>query len=450
MHLSAVIVGAAHLMMKRYTGSFWIRRRWLDKTQWLDPNEMQELQFRLLRRLVVHCYQTVPYYRQMMMERGINPHDIRCLDDIRRFPILTKDEVVKAGRSLISTKYPRLLLRTAVTGGTTGTPLHVWRTPFSIGDEHAFLRRQWDWAGIGLRDRTAYLSWREVCKPSCSDGPLHAYDPFMKELILSTYHLSPATVGDYVRLIKHYGIKALVGYPSAIAFVARWCLSSGIRVPLQAVLTTSETLSWEMRECIGSSFSCSVFDYYGSAERVCCIHTCPCGTYHIVPEYGYVELRPEDGIEGRGFRVIATGFWNLAMPLLRYDTGDVVEPSDGECCCGRLFPVVTAVLGRSGDTIVTPSGRLLGATLMARVARGMSNILEVQFCQDAVNHLEFRYVPGAGFSAQDLLHFQARMSHYLGSEVQITYRQTDRVERTTSGKAPFILSQIGRTGHSCV
>lgn len=449
MYLRTVTAGAAHLITKRYIGPFWVRRRWLDTTQWFGSNEVQELQFRLLRRLVVHCYHTVPYYRRLMTERGIHPHDIRCLDDIRRFPILTKDEVVKAGRSLISTKYPRFLLRAAVTGGTTGTPLHVWRTPFSIGNEHAFLRRQWDWAGIGLRDQTAYLSWREVCKPGCSDGPLHAYDPFMKELILSTYHLSPATVGDYVKLIRRYGIKAIIGYPSAITFLARWCLSSSTRVPLQAVLTTSETLSWEMRECIGSAFSCPVFDYYGAAERVCAIHTCPYGMYHIIPEYGYVELRPEDSMK-ESFRVVATGFWNLAMPLLRYDTGDVVEPSDKECGCGRVFPVVAAVMGRSGDAIVTPSGRLFGPTLMARVAKGMNNVLEVQFHQDAIDHLEICYVPGAGFSAADLQSFEARLRHYLGSEVQITYRQTDRVERTTSGKAPFILSQTRRMGRTSV
>ena len=89
--------GTAHLIVKRYVGPFWARRKWLDKTQWFDEEELQKIQLNLLRRLIHHCYSSVPYYRQLMDERGIGVNDIMTVDDLKKFPILTKNDVLQAG-----------------------------------------------------------------------------------------------------------------------------------------------------------------------------------------------------------------------------------------------------------------------------------------------------------------------------------------------------------------
>lgn len=234
MNFKPLIYGAANLFIKRVAGQFWIRRRQLSATQWLDKQRLSDLQLKLLKQLVHHCYTTVPYYRQLMDKRGIKVEDINDLEDIKRFPILTKKEVLQAGNDLVSTKYPRWLMRTAHTGGTTGTPLQIPRDLFSIGNEHAFVRRQWDWAGIGLSDRCAYLTGRLIAKPDTKNVCLHAYDPFMKELILSTYHLSQHTAKEYVKVIKAYRAVAVVGYPSAVYLLAKTCIDAGIELKLRA------------------------------------------------------------------------------------------------------------------------------------------------------------------------------------------------------------------------
>jgi len=434
--------GLLSLIARRYCGPFWIRRRQLAHTQWLDRQRLDELQFNLLRRLLRHCYATVPYYRQQMEEMGVQPDDVKCLEDIRRFPVLTKQDVLDAHDSLISSKYPHGLRHTAYTGGTTGTPLALERDLFSIANEHAFVRRQWDWAGIGLRDRTAYLSGRVVVDPAQTEGPFHMYDPFMRELILSTYHLSEATAGQYAEAIVRYRIRAIVGYPSPIAFLAKVCRASGLKIRLRAVLTTSETLTEVMRENMTSAFDCRVFDFYGAAERVCYIHTCDHGSYHLIPEYGYTEFVPlEHSISGE-CRVIATGFWNRAMPLIRYDLGDVIVPSDRRCECGRAFPVVESIAGRTGDVVRTSSGRQLGPTLMARVTKGAKNVLEMQIIQDRLDHIILRYVPSSKFTDEDLAHFKAHVAHHMPLELEIAYERTDRIDRTRSGKMKFIVSKM--------
>ncbi len=434
--------GFSNLLVKRIVGPFWLRRRQLAKTQWFDKLELQELQLKLLMRLIKHCYRTVPFYRNLMDDRGIKVGDIKTLNDIKKFPILKKKDVLKAGNSIYSTKYPKWLLRTAYTGGTTGTPMQIQRDLFSIGNEHAFVRRQWDWAGIGLRDRCAYLTGRLIVKPDQKEGPLYAYDPIMKELILSTYHLSAYTAKEYAKVIENYSVKAIIGYPSAVYLLAKMCLDSGIEIKLKSALTSSETLTESMRDTIAKAFKCNVFDFYGGAERICYIHTCEHGRYHLIPEYGLTELVPINESDGSKCKVVSTGFWNFGMPLIRYDMGDIVTISDESCPCGRHFQVVESIEGREGVVIKTPSGREFGSAILTHLLYGTNHILESQIIQDSLDHITIRYVPDKDFCRDDLRAFEKLITRHLPGELKITLKQVEKVERTLSGKVKPVVSHI--------
>ena len=153
-------------------------------------------------------------------------------------------------------------------------PLNIRRDLWSIGNEHAFVRRQWDWAGIGPRDVCAYLTGRLVVPTNQTAGRLYAFDPIMRELVLSTYHLGLHVVQQYSNALREFKSAALVAYPSAALTLARGCQELSMRVPLRAVLTSSEVLSPEARQVISAAFACPVFDFYGSSKcRACVLHT---------------------------------------------------------------------------------------------------------------------------------------------------------------------------------
>lgn len=444
MNFKIMIQGAGQLISKRLAGPFWTRRCWLVKTQWLDKKQLEEIQLMLLRRLVRHSYNTVPFYKELMDERGIQWTDIKKLDDVKLFPILSKKTVLEAEHLIVSAKYPKWTLRATRTGGSTGTPLVIYRNWFSIGNEHAFVRRQWDWAGVSFFDKCAYLMSRVVAKPDQKCG-LYAYDPVMRELILSTHHLSAETAKDYARVMRSYEVKAVVGYPSAIYFLAQTCLNSDIDLRLKATLTTSELLTPSMRDIITQAFHCKVFDFYGSAERVCYIQTCECGNYHIIPEYGLTELIPLEKSDGAQCKVVSTGFWNMAMPLIRYDTGDIVVKSENACPCGRQFPLIESINGREGDVIRTPSGRHLGVTLIIQllyVICGTRSIAESRVIQDAIDHLSIEYVPLKKFDKKDLEDFKSLIVKYIPSELRFDFKKVEAIERTSSGKIRPLVSLI--------
>lgn len=436
------LTGTQMWLTKRALGPFWYRRRELAKTQWYDAECLHSYQVTRLRAIARHAYRTVPFYRRRFDEYGFRPDHIADLTDVQRLPLLTKTDILAAGRQLISTRHPRWLVHAAHTGGTTGTPLTVYRDWWSLGNEHAFVRRQWDWAGIGLGARCAYLTGRTVAPPDQVDGRLYRYDPIMKELVLSTYHLGPAVIRQFAEAMGEYSVSALVAYPSAALTLARGCRELGLQVPLRAVLTSSEVLSSGARRAISAAFECPVFDFYGSAERVCYIHCCELGSCHVIPEYGLTEFLPDESEPGL-YRVVATGFWNSAMPLFRYNLGDLVELGATPCRCGRHFPTVARIVGRPSECIVTPSGRQLGSALLSHLLYGPLHLLESQLAQDAPDHVIYRYVRGPAFCAADIAGLRHLLAIHLPRELRVDLVEVGHIPRTASGKFRPIIGLAG-------
>ena len=201
------------------------------------------------------------------------------------------------------------------------------------------------------------------------------------------------------------------------------------------------------REIISNAFKCKIYDFYGSAERVCYIHTCEQGSYHIIPEYGLTELVSAEPPNDDSYRIIATGFWNMAMPLIRYDTGDLVQSSDHICQCGRTFPAVTKIVGRESSVLTTPSGRALGTSaleaVMENVLFSMQNmpILQGQMIQESFDVMTLEYVPLEDFSPKDADKLRLLAAEHLPSDFKINIRPVEKISRTTSGKAlSFVIS----------
>ena len=431
----------SHFATKRLSPLFWWRRWWLAETQWWPRQQLESLQLSLLQRLVRHCYQTVPYYRDVMDRERIRPEDIRALEDIQAFPILSKEEVAREETRFVSTKYPRRLIRKTQTGGTTGKPINLYRDVFSIANEHAFVRRQFAWAGIKLWDRGAMLLAQRIIDPNRCDGKLWCYNRFMREMLFSSYHLTAETAKRYLEVMARHRITYMYVFPSVLNVLCQVLGERDFRLSIRSIMTTAETLSRSLKERAERLFGCRVFDNYGSSERVCYICSCEQGTYHVIPEYGYTEFLPIPQGAGR-HRVVATGFWNYAMPLIRYDTGDVVSLLGKPCSCGREFTAVESVLGRQGDIIRTVSGREYGPAILTFLVRGTNHVLESRVVQDAPGHVTIEYVTTSRFTPQDLADFHTSIRKHLPAELAYTLQRVARIERTTSGKLRPVVSLI--------
>lgn len=434
--------GFNHFVIKRCSPYFWQMNHWLNETERKSLDELQEIQLVLFKRLIKHSYLTVPFYKNMMDNVGMIPDDVKSLDDIKHFPIINKNNIISANEAVYSNKYHRMILRSAYTGGTTGTPLTIKRDIISIARNHAFYYRQKKWGGMKIHERCAYLTGNLIFDPNDQGKCLYAYDPFMKELILSTYHLTKKTAENYAEIIKKKNISYLDGYPSAIQYLAKICIDLKIDLQLKSVFTSSETMNSIVKETIERAFKCQVYDYYGSAERSVIIHTCERGSYHIIPEYGITELIPSKDGEKNKYKLISTGFWNYSMPFIRYDMDDYVIKSNRTCSCGRNYIVIDAIVGRNGDVLKTISGREYGTAILTHLLYGANNILESQIIQDGLSHIYIDYVPGELFKKEDYLSWNLLVKKHLPNEIRVDFREVKAVQRTSSGKIKPVISLL--------
>ena len=413
----------------------------IERTQWNSKEELLEYQLKRMSALVQHAAKNVPYYRALFEEHGLDPGTFRRLEDFARIPLLTKQQVVQAGDALVAASF-RGIKFAGSTSGTTGMYLRGYRDLTSIARENAFLRRQLEWAGFRSGDRRAWLRGDEIVSLEQAAPPFWRWNRADHMLMLSSYHLSDDSAAGYVEALERFDPVVIQAYPASIAFLAKHLENhdrhyAGAR--LRGIVTSSESLLDEQRRVTEERFKVRVFDWYGSFERVAAISTCEQGNYHVLSDYGFVELVPEaDGTA----EIVGTGFDNFVMPLLRYRSLDSVVPADASyaCPCRRQFPVIEKVLGRVLDQIKTRDGRHHVA--LDLIFYGLKTVAEGQIVQDRIDHVTILVVPLGGNAAEDAEEVKRRAIQRLGSSFNVDVELVKEIPRTRAGKFRCIVCRV--------
>ena len=352
--------------------------------------------------------------------------------------LLTKNELRHNPARFVRPRAPGTLLRNTIrTSGTSGSPLSLVQSLEAVIREEAFLQRQLRWTGWRPGQRRAWIRGDIVCAANPPSARYWCHDWFGKVLMMSSYHLSNDTMGGYVDALERHDPVLIHAYPSSIGALAAWLEGRGRRYTgssLRGVLTSSETLEPHVRAALQRSFGVPVFDWYGQAERVVAIGTCERGSYHVLTDYGGVELlEGEDGL----CELVGTTLNNPAMPLARYRTGDRVWPgTGGPCPCGRVFPTVEAVIGRQERGVCLPDGRIV--TRLDRVFQGLdAHLVEGQVLYRNDGSFVLRVVGTAGFGTADeaalVAAFRLRVPN-----VTVRVEQVGAIPRGPNGKFEFI------------
>jgi phenylacetate-CoA ligase len=417
--------------------------RELDARQWWSPERLEEDQQRRLDRLVLWCARRVPYYRELFADLGIDPRDVRSRADLAALPLLDK-ATVRADPDRFLPDAPRPALVAQTTGGTTGAPLRYWTTYDAVRFNYAtYEARTRRWAGVRFGDRMASLHGQVVVPADQVEGPFWRRNPAFNQLYFSVYHLSDANLPAYVDRMARFDPAVVAGYTSAVHRMAVHLLETGPvgRIRPRAVIVSSETLLDDHRAQIESAFGCRVHNAYSLGELVVYASECDAGHLHLSPEYGATEIVEVDGVK----EIVATGLFNLGMPLLRYRTGDTAtERLVGVCECGRGLPRLLGLSGRTDDAIRTPEGTVVGPTALALALKPVPNLRRAQEHQERVEDLRVLVEVAAAWSADDEALLVAEIRKRVGATVGIDVERVDTMPRTRGGKERLIVSSLGR------
>jgi len=330
---------------------------WNQKYECLSREELKQLQLERLKMTVERAFFNVPHYRSVMQAAGVEPEDIQSLEDIRKLPFTTKED--------LRNNYPygmfavplSEIVRIHSSSGTTGKPTVVGYTRNDINT----------WAELMAR---ALVSGGATRKDIIHNA--YGYGLFTgglgihygaERLGASVIPISGGNTKRQVMIMRDYGSTILTCTPSYALYIAEVAEEMGIDprqdLKLKYGIHGAEPWSENMRQEIEKKLDIIAIDIYGLSEvigpgvAVECLHK---NGLHIAEDHFFVEVIDPDtgeplpeGVEGE---LVFTSLTKEGLPIIRYRTRDIASVSSEPCPCGRTHARMSRISGRTDDMLI--------------------------------------------------------------------------------------------------
>ena len=330
----------------------WVERIRDPKIECMSRDEMADLQSRRLVDVVRRVYDNVEFYRKKMQQRGVEPGDIKSIEDIEKLPFTTKED--------LKNNYPFGLLAIPMKDvvrvqGTSGTTGKLTIAPYSQKDVDVWgecVARGLIMAGLTSEDII------HVCYGYGLFTGGMGLDFGAKALGATAIPMSAGNTKRQMMCMEDLGATAFACTPSYALYLAESLAEAGVvdRLKLKAGIHGAEPWTEEMRKKIESILHINCFDIYGLCEVTGpgvaqdCIHK---EGLHVHADYFYPEvLNPathEKCADGETGELVFTTLAKEAMPLIRYRTKDLTSINHAPCKCGRTLPRISKFTGRTDD-----------------------------------------------------------------------------------------------------
>ena len=400
-----------------------------DTLNW-NYDKLVEYQLSELKRVVKKCYENIPYYHRLMIDYGVNPN-IHTFNDIDKLPILTKDIVRKNWEDLIDNRYFKNSIKFK-TSGSTGEKFEFLGNDNLYKREAAFVLRSFNLHNSSMYDK--HTVWVRRYSPK-SNEPLSYVDYELNRTYLSPFHISEETIEDYVNIIDESKAETLVTYPSLANFMAglmnKFCITFKY---VKSIHCASEMVLPEWRLNVRNQLGVEIFAHYGMMEKVSffCNTNQSDDKYAESLEYGYTEF-----LDGK---VIGTGFLNDVMPFLRYDTGDLVKPSE-KITNHKSLPInVDDFIGRQTDMITCRDGRSLSGVNFYTMMYKIEGVSMFQIIQKSIDKITVNYIKSPKWSSKTNNQILDGLKDRIG-ESDYKLNIVSKLKRNNSGKLVSIVNE---------
>jgi phenylacetate-CoA ligase len=413
----------------------------LKASQYLQVDAIRDQQGKWLSSILRNAHANVPWYSSAFRKYGVRVDSQDPFAELVKLPVLTKAEVRENHSDFC---VPGVAARSLsfATSGTTGEPLKAYTSPDQWLIEQGVIWRQWKWAGYNFRDRVAIFR-SYAPQPG---QPLMKVDRLRNWAYFSVFRMDDAAISEYASFLQRWKPRFLRGYPSALMLVAQHALRFGWKLPgLKAAFCASEAVPADLRQALRDAFGIELFDHYGQAEITCMFHDCERHEgMHVDWEYGFVELLPSS--EPGCFRIVATNLHNTAMPLLRYDTGDLAEGGWHSCSCGRGAQIVRAIRGRKDDYLIASDGSRMATVNLYTYFSKLQQIRRFQLVQNRPGQLTVSFTLWGEASQAEMGQLAQKIVAELSKTTGLDVRVASPAEFVQSGegKFPTFLQRIAR------
>lgn len=416
----------------------------LRRSQWWDRKRLEQYQLVKLKQLLRHAYKNVPYYTNLFMKLHLMPDEITSLADLKKLPLLTKEDIINNFDMLIDKTVKTGSIKIETTSGSTGKPMQCPIDLRYLFTWAAFEQRYCDMMDIDFRHKYISLWSRPFIGKKIEN--FYLYEPLIRRLSLSTAPHHFSDLDKYLLLIRQFQPYYIRGNPSMLYQLACYAQEKGVNdISFSCFMSSFENIYPYQREVIERQFKCKIFSWYACQERV--VSAIECSTHegmHIEMEKAILEIVGENGEnlpDGESGRIIVTAFHNYAMPFIRYEIGDIASISPQICSCGRGLPLLKSFDGRNNEVIQYNRKFVYSATLSVLLSR-FTNIKECQFMQEYLDEITIFIVKRQGYTDRDSQELVQALRKIIGEELKVVIQFVTNIPRTRMGKFPLVVSKI--------
>jgi phenylacetate-CoA ligase len=421
--------------------------RTLRQTQLDPPETVRARQWQALTAQLRHAHDTSPFWKARFDAIGLKPGEVRSFEDFRAVPVLTKHDLRTRGPDLLSEPYRGQPLHRKATSGSTGIAVEVFVDEAAQQWKRAFTFRSDEWSGWRLGERVARIwgnpaelqhGWRRQVRNTLLERCRY----------LDSLQINADTLRDFAASLRRRPPSMLFGHAHSLYLLAEYVeRHGGAGFRPRGIISAAMVLHDWQRRAIERAFDCPVTNRYG-CEEVSLI-ACECERHdglHVNADGIYLEVVRPDGTlaaPGEAGSLLVTDLVNRAMPLLRYQVGDVGALSERRCGCGRGLPLLDRLEGREADYVVTPGGQLVsGISLTDHFATLVPGVAQLQIIQETISHFRFRIVRDGDFGPTSLQRIQELVSERFGAAVEHECEYVEKIPQEPSGKYRFCISRV--------
>ena len=328
---------------------------WNETKECMSRDEMLTLQSARLVKQVNRVYHNVEFYRKRMQSVGLEPGDIKGIEDITKLPYTTKDDLRDNYPFGLFAVPREQIVRVHASSGTTGKATVVGYTRKDIDIWAECVARCLAGAGVTSNDivQVAYGY-------GLFTGGLGAH--YGAEFMGAT--VVPQSTGNTKKLLtmmEDFGVTAIACTPSYLLHIAEVVKEEGKldKLKLRAAICGAEPWTENMRHMIEEELHIKAFDIYGLSEVMGPGVACDCEFHkglHVHDDHFFPEIISPETLEpvGEGVtgELVFTTLTKEGLPLIRYRTKDLTSIEYGPCECGRTQPRIQKFKGRSDDMLI--------------------------------------------------------------------------------------------------
>ena len=328
---------------------------WNETKECMSREEIHKLQSARLVKMVDRVYHSVEFYRKKMQQMGIEPGDIKDIDDLNKLPFTTKNDLRDNYPFGLFAVPESEVVRIHASSGTTGKATVVGYTRRDIDIWQECVARVLAMAGVGKQDKIQVAYGYGLFTGGLG---LH-YGA--ENLGATVIPMSTGNTQKLITMMQDFGATAIACTPSYLLHIAETLEEAGQikNIQLKAAICGAEPWTENMRKEIEAKLNIKAYDIYGLSEILgpgvaadCKYHN---GLHvyedHFVPEIINPETLQQCK-EGEVGELVFTTLTKEALPLFRYRTKDLTSISYDKCECGRTLARISRFKGRSDDMLI--------------------------------------------------------------------------------------------------